>query len=885
MIKSIKKKFRSAFIGMAVGPLILTGIFIGWISFKTQLEQEKHYQKEVSESASFRIDYFLSGSVMNQIKIGIYFQDLEHLSRSQQKEYLSHLLTYKDPLYKHAFHSVALFDFQQGLLSCEALYEDCSVVNFKDRYVPDELISQVRDGKEYYGPALFDEITSEPYLSVAVPLVNINSGQVWGALIGNVRLKAIWDIIGEIQFGKRSSVYLVGQKGKVIAHADPSVVLKGTRFKTPKKDGLHVGLSGDRVVMATRAIILGKRTFHLVSERPLNEVISPIIQILWMIGGVIFIALVMSLLFGFLVERQVVKPIEVLGNKALQIGAGSFNQRVEMNRNDELGQLAEAFNLMGEQLKSSFDRLSLENVERKRAESKMRDSEENFRLISETSLDTIYRLDREGNIVFINDAGAQMYGYALEEITNMAFSVLMSKKQLPEGQRIVEQVLSGQSVKGELYVKHKKGHEFPISFSMAPIMKKDKLVGFAGVSRDISQEKRTIRALRESEEKFSTIFRLSPVGKVITSLADGKCIDVNENFTHITGYAADESKGRTSIELGFWINPPDRDRATQILKKQGMFHELEFRFQNRKGEIRLGSFSSAVVKVKGEPCIITTLNDITEQEQMKEELKQHREYLEEMVQERTKELVGAQEQLTLLVDEIRTAKKALEYKAAELESFTYSVSHDLKAPLRGMDGYSRLLEEDHADRLNDEGRSFLKTIRRSAEQMNRLIDDLLRFSRIDQGEIDCHEVDVAGMIENILKEKQEDLACFKIDVNPDLQSVVAEPEGLLHALGNLLENAVKFSRNEPAPKIIISTHATKEEWIFQIEDNGIGFDMKYHDRIFKIFQRLERSEAFPGTGVGLAIVKKVTERINGRVWAESEKGNGATFYLALPVKK
>jgi PAS domain S-box-containing protein len=280
----------------------------------------------------------------------------------------------------------------------------------------------------------------------------------------------------------------------------------------------------------------------------------------------------------------------------------------------------------------------------------------------------------------------------------------------------------------------------------------------------------------------------------------------------------------------------------------------------------------------------TTISMSIENIRFYEDIQQTAQKLEERVKARTHELETAKDELSESLKELDAAVKKSEYKAAELESFTYSVSHDLKAPLRGMDGYSRLLEEDHADRLNDEGRSFLKTIRRSAEQMNRLIDDLLRFSRIDQGEIDCHEVDVAGMIENILKEKQEDLACFKIDVNPDLQSVVAEPEGLLHALSNLLENAIKFSRNEPAPKIIISTHATKEEWIFQIEDNGIGFDMKYHDRIFKIFQRLERSEAFPGTGVGLAIVKKVAERMGGRVWAESKKGNGATFYLAIPIR-
>jgi signal transduction histidine kinase len=230
----------------------------------------------------------------------------------------------------------------------------------------------------------------------------------------------------------------------------------------------------------------------------------------------------------------------------------------------------------------------------------------------------------------------------------------------------------------------------------------------------------------------------------------------------------------------------------------------------------------------------------------------------------------------------RTA--ALEAKTRELESFSYSVAHDLKAPLRGIDGYSRLLLEDHADHLNDEGRTFLHNVRESTGRMGQLIDDLLRYSRLERRAFAAKIIDLRSFIDALVEEKRDDLDLRKINLTMDVKpaSVMADPDGLAQAMRNYLENAIKFTRDVPQAQIHIGAAKTENGYQFSVRDNGIGFDMKYHDRIFEMFQRLHRVEDHPGTGIGLAVARKAAERMGGRAWAESAAGQGATFYLEIP---
>jgi signal transduction histidine kinase len=195
-----------------------------------------------------------------------------------------------------------------------------------------------------------------------------------------------------------------------------------------------------------------------------------------------------------------------------------------------------------------------------------------------------------------------------------------------------------------------------------------------------------------------------------------------------------------------------------------------------------------------------------------------------------------------------------------------------------------LLLTDHGDRLDEEGRFFLSNVRQGVAQMNQLIEDLLAYSRMERRSLERISLDLEETVAKILAERKSDIEDRQAQVEVAVRGLTAQadPDGLALVLRNLVDNALKFTRDRHPPLLRILGKPTDQSAILSIQDNGIGFDMRFHDRIFEIFQRLQRAEDYPGNGVGLAIVRKAARRMGGRVWAESTPGQGATFYLELP---
>lgn len=238
-----------------------------------------------------------------------------------------------------------------------------------------------------------------------------------------------------------------------------------------------------------------------------------------------------------------------------------------------------------------------------------------------------------------------------------------------------------------------------------------------------------------------------------------------------------------------------------------------------------------------------------------------------------------------LEERVRARTAELERKNKELETFTYSVSHDLKAPLRGIDGYSRLLLEEHAASLNEEGKRFLANIDRAATHMGVLIDDLLGYARLERSPCQSAPIDLMALVDGVVQSMQESIRTRGATVTqrvPEV-SVRADPQGLTMALRNLLDNALKFTRDVADPRIEIEGEVGDGRVRLRVRDNGIGFDPRFSERIFGIFQRLHRAEDYPGTGIGLAIVRKAMDRMGGRVWAEGQLGKGALVHLEFPA--
>jgi PAS domain S-box-containing protein len=247
---------------------------------------------------------------------------------------------------------------------------------------------------------------------------------------------------------------------------------------------------------------------------------------------------------------------------------------------------------------------------------------------------------------------------------------------------------------------------------------------------------------------------------------------------------------------------------------------------------------------------------------------------------------ATQRDVLALNEELRRHTELLESSNRELESFCYSVSHDLRAPLRAINGFTRLLEQEHSGRLEGEAPRYLRTICNASERMGRLIDDLLEFSRIGRQVLEHELIDMRNVVKNVIDDvvagRDQPLPQINIGNLPPIRG----DRRLLHLVWlNLLDNAVKYSAAAERPSITIDAEHDAQEVVYCIRDNGVGFDMRYYDKLFGVFQRLHSDATYPGTGVGLAISQRIVARHGGRIWARSEPGKGAQFYFSLPLNK
>lgn len=236
-------------------------------------------------------------------------------------------------------------------------------------------------------------------------------------------------------------------------------------------------------------------------------------------------------------------------------------------------------------------------------------------------------------------------------------------------------------------------------------------------------------------------------------------------------------------------------------------------------------------------------------------------------------------------DELARANAALQSANRELEAFTYAAAHDLKAPLRAINGYSNLLVASEGARLTDEGRDYVCKIIGGTEAMGQLIDDLLEYSKLERGPVVIERIQVDSRAEAMLREFDDEIRRLgaQCSIAASCKEIFADRGALTLILRNLVGNALKFAAGARPPVIEVGCRTEKGKHLLWVRDNGIGFDMRHSERIFEIFQRLHRQEDYPGTGIGLAIVRKAAERMGGRCWAESTAGSGASFFVEWPA--
>jgi len=355
------------------------------------------------------------------------------------------------------------------------------------------------------------------------------------------------------------------------------------------------------------------------------------------------------------------------------------------------------------------------------------------------------------------------------------------------------------------------------------------------------------------------------------------------------------------------VFPDDLEKAYKILD-QHISGEIPVYISEHRMLCKNGTYKWILDRGKimsrdaeGKPLrFIGTHTDISERKEAQENIRKMNEMLEQKVLERTSELekrsrelldnevalLSLVEDMNLKSDELKRSARQLEATNKELEAFSYSVSHDLRAPLRAIGGFVSILTEDYENILDDEGRRICRIIQSNAAKMGQLIDDLLSFSRLIRSELHHSKIDMESMVKNVISEfgTTQDLSTKTISVQ-NIPEAFGDSNLLKQVWINLVSNALKYSSKEENVQINIGAIRKESETFYFIKDNGVGFNMAYSNKLFNVFQRLHGLHEFEGTGVGLAIVQRIINRHGGRVWAEGEVGNGATFFFSLPTNK
>ena len=543
----------------------------------------------------------------------------------------------------------------------------------------------------------------------------------------------------------------------------------------------------------------------------------------------------------------------------LSVGMGPLlNKRVEMqalHRDDHefpVEMSLTAVRVGGDYVFNAF----LHDVsERKRAEENVRQ----LANLVESSGDAIIGIDGEGVIKSWNPAASQLYGYSSSEVVGRSVDTLVPPDCLQEEREHMARVLTGETI--DLYEAtrvRREGELVEVSVSLSPV--KDAvgtIVGASAISRDITERKRAEEALRQVQEGFRSAFENAPIGVGLFSVdqsARRQLLQVNASLCEITGYSAQEL---LTTNLDAITHPLDLEKesplAERLLAGEIPNYRLEKRYLRQDGSLVWTMQNvSTVYDSFGKLLYIT-------------------------------ERKHAEKQLEEAAGELERRAAELERSNADLQQFAYAASHDLSEPLRMVSSYVTLLARRYTEQLDQNAHDFIGFAVEGVERMQALIDGLLLYSRAGAGEYARTSVDCNTVVSEVLSaiEASIDESGAEITVQP-LPVIEADRTQLSQLFQNLISNAIKFA--EGTPRVSVSAEREGESWHFQVADNGIGIDPAHADRIFAVFQRLHSRENYAGSGIGLAICKRIVERQGGHIWVEARAEGGSTFHFTIPVQ-
>lgn len=500
---------------------------------------------------------------------------------------------------------------------------------------------------------------------------------------------------------------------------------------------------------------------------------------------------------------------------------------------------------------------------------------EQFQRLTEESPLSVQILAPDGRTLWVNPAWEKMWGATLADLEN--YNLLQDQQLIDKGvMPFIQKGFAGIATHiptidyNPADTKEiKKGDHLPDRWIRAYIYPGKDAAGnireIILTHEDVTEQRQMEKSLHDRESRLLEAQRVSKIGSWELDLTNDRLFWTEEIYQI---FEIDPEQFDASYEAFLnTVHPDDRELVntayTESLKTKQPYTK-DHRLLMKDGRIKyVQEHCETEYNIEGNPVrSIGTVQDITERILAEKNLKDHYDHLDDLVSLRTTELK--------IINQ-------------ELESFSYSVSHDLRAPLRHINGFSQVLQEDHANQLDEEGRKLLGRIRAGSQRMGQLIDDLLKLSQVSRGNIEREPINLSSMAEDILNKLQHYNTDRKVTIDIKPRLMANADHRLTHILlENLLSNAWKYTAKTENASIALETETNeKGETFFCLSDNGAGFDMDYAEKLFTAFKRLHSENEFEGTGIGLATAKRIVSRHSGRIWAEAERGKGANFYFSL----
>ena len=493
-------------------------------------------------------------------------------------------------------------------------------------------------------------------------------------------------------------------------------------------------------------------------------------------------------------------------------------------------------------------------TERRRDEAELQAARSSLENLIDYANAPIIVWDPKLNIIRFNHAFEHLTGYGSSDVIGKKLEMLFPDESRERSLTQIARTSTGEHWDSvEIPVRRTDGTSRTVLWNSATLYVPgtSRVLMTIAQGQDITERKKAEEELQESRSKFESLFSSTNEGIALHEMIycgeedaiDYRILDVNPAFEKLTGITRERAVGLLASEL-YGIGRAPYLAHYDKVAKTGEPASFEAYFPPMKKHFRISAFSP----VKGQ--FATEFTDITAPKELESQLKQR-------------------------ADE-------LAHSNAELQQFAYIASHDLQEPLRMVISYLTLLEKRYHDQLDPDGRDFIRYAVDGGKRMKDLIDDLLAYSRVDTGGKAFGSVDMNDLVAKTLLLLRVPIEENQANVIVDpLPTIEADGSQIMQVIQNLVTNAIKFHGQSP-PEVHLTASPGPDEWTFSVRDNGIGMDMKYSERIFQMFQRLHTRNQYPGTGVGLAIAKKIIERHGGRIWVESEEGKGTTFFFTIP---